>query len=190
MVACVILAGLYSCGKHDVYKGMGKTRWNFWTAFERILWGSSFFEITDRMLKNTNIRFFYLYINICLYICTVKWQRIGHFINFRRLYGNTMFYERRAWTYRLCLESGSTSESVGYHLSVVQERGIECFGNLWTDGLFPIIWRICMQKVFFKSGVKDVTPITVWPTIGWLTWCVVWWRLEVEKPEAIFLFII
>ena len=23
-----------------------------------------------------------------------------------------------------------------------------------------------MQKVFFKSGVKDVTPITVWPTIG------------------------
>ena len=25
---------------------------------------------------------------------------------------------------------------------------------------------ICTQKVFFKSGVKDVTPIIVWPTIG------------------------
>lgn len=26
MVTCVILADLYSCGKHDVYEGDGKTR--------------------------------------------------------------------------------------------------------------------------------------------------------------------
>ena len=72
MVTCVILADLYSCGKHDVYEGDGLDKVEFLNSLERILWGSSFFEITDRMFKNTNIRFFYLYINICLYICTVK----------------------------------------------------------------------------------------------------------------------